>query len=503
MDGVKDSPIIAFHSPWFFGELLEAVKNAPTYHVILEVLLVALVLRLWFYSSYKIEREELTEEEQEQLIREWKPEPLVPLNEDLQNSFSVQSSFGDSVSETDANWTDVNANVICGPVGKHVDINGKNCLDLATFDFLGIIGCKRIEEASVTALKKYGVGSCGPRGFYGSIDAHISLEKERELAHFMGVEEAILYSYGFATVASAIAAYAKKGDILYVDEAINFSVQQGIRASRSKVKWFKHNDMGDLERLLKEQAAEDKRDPKKAKVTRSFMIVEGLYLNQGTICPLPKLIDLKYAYKVRLFIDETYSFATLGATGKGVTEHFNCDVTDVDWICGSLENSVGSGGGFCCGSSYVIDHQRLSGSGYCFSASAPPLLSVAAIEALNIIKEEPDRLQKLQENSRVLNAALMAIDKITCPSEANSPIQHVVLQDPSLSYEDCKSFLIRLRDKMIDQGYLTTVAAHLNQFEVFRQRPSVRLCVKSTCEENEIESFANLFKLTLNQFMQS
>ena len=74
--------------------------------------------------------------------------------------------------------------------------------------------------------------------------------------------------------------------------------------------------MGDLERLLKEQAAEDKRDPKKAKVTRSFMIVEGLYLNQGTICPLPKLIDLKYAYKVRLFIDETYSFATLGATGE-------------------------------------------------------------------------------------------------------------------------------------------------------------------------------------------
>ena len=90
----------------------------------------------------------------------------------------------------------------------------------------------------------------------------------------------------------------------------------GIRASRSKVKWFKHNDMGDLERLLKEQAAEDKRDPKKAKVTRCFMIVEGLYLNQGTVCPLPKLIDLKYAYKVRLFIDETYSFATLGATGN-------------------------------------------------------------------------------------------------------------------------------------------------------------------------------------------
>ena len=177
-------------------------------------------------SSYKIEREELTEEEQEQLIREWKPEPLVPIvNESFQQN-SMLSSFGDSASED--TWKDVNANIIQGPVGKHMKINGNDCLDLATFDFLGIIGSERVEESSVKALKKYGVGSCGPRGFYGSIDAHINLEKE--IAAFMGVEEAILYSYGFATVASAIAAYAKKGDILFVDEAVNFSIQQGNKA---------------------------------------------------------------------------------------------------------------------------------------------------------------------------------------------------------------------------------------------------------------------------------
>ena len=104
----------------------------------------------------------------------------------------------------------------------------------------------------------------------------------------------------------------------------------------------------------------------------------------------------------------------LRVPGRGVTEYYNCDVTDIDWICGSLETSIGTVGGFCCGASYVIDHQRLSGSGYCFSASAPPLLSVAAIQALDIVENEPQLFASLSENSKLLHEKMSSLNSVVC-----------------------------------------------------------------------------------------
>ncbi|XP_057404353.1 serine palmitoyltransferase 1-like [Balaenoptera acutorostrata] len=123
------------------------------------------------------------------------------------------------------------------------------------------------------------------------IDVHLDLEDR--LAKFMKTEEAIIYSYGFATIASAIPAYSKRGDIVFVDKAACFAIQKGLQASRSDIKLFNHNDMDDLQRLLKEQEIEDQKNPRKARVTRRFIVVEGLYMNTGTICPLPELILLK------------------------------------------------------------------------------------------------------------------------------------------------------------------------------------------------------------------
>ncbi|EFP05273.1 CRE-SPTL-1 protein [Caenorhabditis remanei] len=140
---------------------------------------------------------------------------------------------------------------------KEVTIDGETYLNMASTNFLSFIGVKRIEERAKQTIFKYGVGSCGPRGFYGTVDVHLDLEKE--LAKFMGCEEAVLYSYGFATVSSAIPAYAKKGDVIFVDEGVNFAIQKGLQASRSRVEYFKHNDMEDLERLLLEQEQRDKK----------------------------------------------------------------------------------------------------------------------------------------------------------------------------------------------------------------------------------------------------
>jgi len=132
-----------------------------------------------------------------------------------------------------------------------------------------------------------------------------------------------IFSYGFSTIASAIPAYSKSGDVIFVDEEVSFAIQQGIRASKSKVRYFKHNDVQHLEELLINQQNEDTKNPRAAKVTRKFIIAEGIYTNTGELCPLPKLIEFKYRFKVRIFLEESNSFGVIGKTGRGATEHFN------------------------------------------------------------------------------------------------------------------------------------------------------------------------------------
>ncbi|XP_022368261.1 serine palmitoyltransferase 1-like [Enhydra lutris kenyoni] len=255
---------------WVLVEMVQALYEAPAYHLILEGILILWIIRLLFSKTYKLqERSDLTVKEKEELIEEWQPEPLVP--------------------PISKDHPALNYNVVSGPPSHNIVVNGKKCVNFASFNFLGLLDNARVKAAALASLKKYGVGTCGPRGFYGTFDVHLDLEDR--LAKFMKTEEAIIYSCGFATIASAIPAYSKRGDIVFVDRAACFAIQKGLQASRSAIKVFQHNDMADLERLLQEQEAEDQKNPRKARVTRRFIVVEGLYMNTGTICPLPELVS--------------------------------------------------------------------------------------------------------------------------------------------------------------------------------------------------------------------
>lgn len=296
-------------------ESVDILSTIPSYHVILQGFVFLWVL--WFISKRRPRenRQQPSEEEVQRKLAEWRPEPLVPNNSKDHPSLTPRS--------------------VTSLVGKRVTIDGKDCLNLATHNYLGLVGNNEIQEKAVATVQKYGVGSCGPRGFYGTVDVHLELEER--LAKFMNVEEAVVYSYGFSTIASAIPAYCKRKDLVFVDEKVNFSIQKGLDASRSNVKYFKHNDVQDLENLLLEQEKIDKKNPKKAANTRRFLIVEGIYMNTGCICPLPKLIPLCKKYKLRIFIDESISFGTLGTHGRGVTEYFDVPKEDVDMIMGEIE----------------------------------------------------------------------------------------------------------------------------------------------------------------------
>ncbi|XP_020832348.1 serine palmitoyltransferase 1 isoform X1 [Phascolarctos cinereus] len=458
---------------WVLVEMVQALYEAPAYHLILEGILILWIIRLLFSKTYKLqERSDLTAKEKEELIEEWQPEPLVP--------------------PVSKDHPALNYNIVSGPPGHKIVVNGKECINFASFNFLGLLDNSRVKEAALASLKKYGVGTCGPRGFYGTFDVHLELEER--LAKFMETEEAIIYSYGFATIASAIPAYSKRGDIIFVDRAACFAIQKGLQASRSDIKVFEHNDIAHLEYLLKEQEIEDQKNPRKARVTRRFIVVEGLYMNTGSICPLPELVKLKYKYKARIFLEESLSFGVLGEHGRGVTEHFGINIDDIDLISANMENSLASIGGFCCGRSFVIDHQRLSGQGYCFSASLPPLLAAAAIEALNIMEENPDIFQVLRKKCKQIHKALQGTYGLRVVGESFSPAFHLQLEESTGSRENDIKLLQRIVDQCMNRNIALTQAHYLEKEEKSLPPPSIRIVVTVEQTDKELDKAASTIK---------
>ncbi|KAG2440045.1 hypothetical protein HXX76_004160 [Chlamydomonas incerta] len=335
-------------------------------HLVIEAALIVVIVYLALQHSFKVHpraEDPLTEKEIDQLCKEWTPEPLVP-----------------TVPESER----IEPAVITGIDGPYVYVQGRKekVLQMAASNYLCMAADKEAKDVSVAAVDKYGVGSCGPRGFYGTIDVHLELEEE--LARFYGTEAAIIYSYDVATVASIIPAVTNRKDIIVCDEFCSYAVQAGYTVSRSRLRTFKHNDVADLERVIQELEAEEK--AKRRPLCRKLIIVEGIYANYGDLAPLDRIALIKEKYKYRLMVDESHAFGVLGATGRGACEHFGLKPEQVDIIAASMSHAMGSVGGFCVGDRTIVDHQRLSGSGYCFSASLPPYLAVAGINMLRHLR---------------------------------------------------------------------------------------------------------------------
>lgn len=296
---------------------------------------------------------------------------------------------------------------------------------LSSYDFLGLKKEPRILEAAAKAIDDYGVGSCGPRGFYGTLDSHLLLEQR--IAEFMGTEAAIVYSYGPNTISSVIPAFAKPNDIVICDEGCHYGIQTGCRLSRADVRYFKHNDIADLQRVLQQVEREDGIESTKLTPSthRRFLVVEGLYTNSGDLAPIRELVALKNAHCFRLVLDDSMAFGVLGASGRGSTEHAGVPTSAIDILVASLETAASASGGFCTGSREVVDHQRLSGAGYCFSASMPPFLCVSGHEAVKLIAAEPNRRQDLFEATDACRRILSAVAGLTVSGAEMSPIMHV------------------------------------------------------------------------------
>jgi serine palmitoyltransferase len=212
-----------------------------------------------------------------------------------------------------------------------------------------------------------------------------------------------------------------------------------------------------LERVLKELQATDKKLGRKPGAQRRFIVVEGLYKNMGTIAPLDEIVALKHKYKYRLILDESFSFGTLGKTGRGaLEEHNKRPMYDSEITTIALENAMGSIGGVTVGNEDVVDHQRLSGAGYCFSASAPPFTASAAVASLRILEERPDLVHRLQSNVRYTYKRLLekveehndsnktkSCYKLVVTSDSRSPIVVLQLEQESVYESAIMSGIMR------------------------------------------------------------
>ncbi|RUP44629.1 hypothetical protein BC936DRAFT_149201 [Jimgerdemannia flammicorona] len=293
------------------------------------------------------------------------------------------------------------------------------------------------------------------------------------------------------------------------DDGVNFAIQKGVFISRSNVRWFKHNDVNDLERVLEDIRVEDL--VLKKRLTRRFIVTEGLFQNHGDIAPLPKIIELKRKYKYRLILDESQSFGVLGRRGAGLTDLFDIPAQEVDMIVGSMATSLCSAGGFCAGSHEIVDHQRLSGSAYCFSASIPAMLAVSTSEALAILSSTPTLLTDLHDRARLLRSILAhrsltpLIDLYAPEPDHPAPFLHIRARETFLASrlrdgeravprEDEERLWQEVVDECANQGVMITRAKYVVKQEVNCPRPSVRVCVSAAHTRKECEKAAGAVK---------
>ena len=276
---------------------------------------------------------------------------------------------------------------ITGKQGTEVDMGGHKVLMFGSNAYTGLTGDQRIIDKAKEALDKYGTGCAGSRFLNGTLDLHIQLEKE--LAEFVGKEESLCFSTGFSVNQGVIPALLSKDDYVICDDRDHASIVDGRRLAFAKQLHYKHNDMDDLERVLQKLPYE----------SIKLIVVDGVFSMEGDLAKLPEIVELKKKYNCSIMVDEAHGIGVFGRQGRGVCDHFGL-TDDIDLIMGTFSKSLASIGGFIASDFYTINYLRHACRTYIFSASNTPAATAAAMEALHIIQQEPERIEKLWDVTR-------------------------------------------------------------------------------------------------------
>lgn len=301
-----------------------------------------------------------------------------------------------------------------------VKMNGQDMLMLGSNSYLGLTNNSHVIESAQKATKQYGTGCAGSRFLNGTLDIHIKLEKR--LADLVGQEAALVFASGYQANVGAISAIASgSDDVIITDKLDHASIVDGLGLARGKFSRYKHSDMNHLETKLKKY----KNKPK-------IIITDGIFSMDGDIAKLDAIVDLAKKYDSRVYVDDAHSIGVLNEDGGGTAKYFGLE-NEVDLVMGTFSKSLASVGGFIAGSSKVIDYIKHHARSLIFSASLPPGSAGAVMGALDIMEKEPERIEKLWDNTEYMLKGFQEMGYNTGDSE--TPIIPLIIGDMNTTFK--------------------------------------------------------------------
>ncbi len=309
------------------------------------------------------------------------------------------------------------------PIEENYDtevvIHGRRVLMFGSNSYMGLATHPKVKEAAIKAVEQYGCSCSGSRFLNGTSKMHLELEEK--LAAHVEKEAALLYTTGFQTNLGTVSALTGRSGVLFLDELDHASIIEGSRLSFSRVIKFGHNDMADLERKVAAVPMD----------TVKMIVIDGIFSMEGDICDLPEIVRIANKYHAQVMVDDAHSFGVLGKQGKGTADHFGL-TNEVDLIMSTFSKSLASVGGFIASTKEVINYLQHTSRPMIFSASMPPSAVGAAMAALEIIQNEPERLEQLWSNTAYLQKGIAELGFDINTSE--TPIIPIYIRDNDLTF---------------------------------------------------------------------
>ena len=356
-----------------------------------------------------------------------------------------------------------------GPVNHRVTMaDGRDMVMLASYSYLGLIGHPRIDAAAAKAVEEYGTGAGGVRLLTGTSDLHERLEAR--IAEFTHREDACVYSSGYVTNVAIITGLTGPGDLILMDKLDHASIVDGALLSGAKWHTYRHNDMEHLEKLLAKAQGQ---------YGTILVAADSVFSMDGDVMDLPTTKALCESYGARLMVDEAHSIGSLGVTGHGIEEHFDM-VGSIDLKMGTLSKSIPSIGGYLAGDAGLIDYQRHMSRPFIFSAALPPASTAAALEAFNVIDDEPWRVAELRRIQDVYTAGLKA--------QGWNTLESTTCVVPVLVGDEAKT--MDLTRMLFDRGIFVCPIVHP---AVPRGSDRLRTCLMATHTDADIAQVLDAF----------
>jgi len=317
--------------------------------------------------------------------------------------------------------------VLGGPNEAEIILNGERVINLSSNNYLGFANHPRLKKAAIEAVEKYGAGSGAVRTIVGNMSIHEELEEL--LAEFKREEAVFIYQSGFNCNAGTIQAITEAGDLIISDELNHASIIDGSRLSKADRKIYKHSDIEDLERVLKEN---------RHKYNNVLIITDGVFSMDGDIARLPEIVELAEKYEAMTYVDDAHGSGVLGESGRGTVDHFGLHGR-VDFSIGTLSKAIGVVGGYVAGSKVMYEWLNHRARPVLFSTSLPPAAVGAIMEAIRMLMESTEYTDRLWDNARYFKEKLGALGFNTGNSE--TPITPVIIGDEAKTMEFSRKLL--------------------------------------------------------------